>query len=308
MHPILFQTDGGFFIGTYGALIALGLLACVALAAWRARRHGISGDQIIDMTTVAVFFGFIAARVTFLFQNPDLVREDFLGALLSRNGFVFQGGFIGGVVSLALYVRWKKISPWFVGDLAAIGVPLAHAFGRFGCHFAGCCHGGACTVPWLAIQIPAFQMPDGSLAPNAYMSQLYDGTITSAADHSNPIWPVQLFEAGGLFLICGAILWWGLQRQRPAGLAFGIYLLSYGSLRFLLEFLRGDEGRGVYFNNLLSFGQILGITGIIAGVIVIMLRRNAAPTPLVAVPAPDPNVESGPSRPKRRSTGTGTGA
>src|SRR5690606_16370072 len=114
--------------------------------------------------------------------------------------------------------------------------------------------------------------------------QLAEGEVSALATHSNPIWPVQLFEATGLVLICASLLWWGIRKQRPAGLAFGIYLLSYGALRFGLEFLRGDEGRGIYFNNMLSFGQILGLTGIIAGIVVIWLRRNAAPTPFAEIP------------------------
>jgi len=47
-----------------------------------------------------------------------------------------------------------------------------------------------------------------------------------------------------------------------------IFLMYYGLSRFLIEFLRGDEDRGMYFNGLVSTGQVVMIGFFVAGVLV----------------------------------------
>lgn len=60
--------------------------------------------------------------------------------------------------------------------------------------------------------------------------------------------PVQLLEAISLFLIAL------YQRKHPS---VSYYLISYGIIRFLLEFLRGDTLRGVY--GAMSFSQYVSL-------------------------------------------------
>ncbi|MCL1952665.1 MAG: prolipoprotein diacylglyceryl transferase, partial [Oscillospiraceae bacterium] len=121
-----------------------------------------------------------------------------------------------------------------------------HACGRVGCFCAGCCYGR--EAAWGI----AFTHAPG--APNGV-----------------PLVPVQLFEAGFNLLLMAAILIFKPERRRP-GLLLPLYLAAYAAARFVLEFFRGDSGRGVL---LLSTSQWISLLVILPAAIALFLRRNA---------------------------------
>lgn len=278
MHPILIQLSDSFFIGTYGVLIALGLLAAVLASAWRGARIGISSDAVWDMATICIFAGFGGARIVYILQNFREFLDAPMRLLLSREGFVFYGGLGGATLGCLYYLRRMKIDKWLMSELVAVALPLAQAFGRLGCHFAGCCFGSVCGDHPLGIHVPLFQRADGEYIPNAFVDQVSRGVIPPEATSSLAVWPVQLMEALGLYAIAGAIAWFFWRKARPTGMAFGTYLLAYGILRFCVEFLRGDEVRGLYFGGTISFSQLVSIGVLAAGVVVLKMRAGAAAT------------------------------
>lgn len=138
----------------------------------------------------------------------------------------FLGGLAGGLLSYWLLMKFalKRTNQEIRQslDVVIVGVVLAHAFGRIGCFFAGCCHG----IPseWFGVAFP-----DGS-----YSSQLY-GIGTKVI-------PTQLLESAFLF----GLFFFLDRNQKTKGHEFPTYLLAYGLWRFALEFLRGDD-RGAVF-------------------------------------------------------------
>ncbi|MCC6545834.1 prolipoprotein diacylglyceryl transferase [Candidatus Sumerlaeota bacterium] len=277
MHPVLIRFSDSFFIGTYGLLIAVGLLAGAALASWLGKRRGLNPEIFFDLVFIAVAAGFLGARLLYIITEfPEFLKNP--GELIfSRTGFVFLGGFIGAAGACIFYIRRKRLDPWLIGDILMPALALAHGFGRIGCHFAGCCYGGECRVP-LGIQVPRITMPDGGLWPNAYADQVATGKINGMiAAHSLPIWPVQLMEATGLFLLTGFLVWM-IFRVFPRGVVLGTYLVLYAVLRFVLEYLRGDAERGLFFNGAISTSQILSIIMFAAG-LVILFRRGRSNSP-----------------------------
>jgi phosphatidylglycerol:prolipoprotein diacylglycerol transferase len=69
-------------------------------------------------------------------------------------------------------------------------------------------------------------------------------------------------------------------RKKFDGQIFGTYLFLYGIARFLIEFLRGDPGRGgAYFGGLLSGTQLISIGLVLIGGLIWYLR----PAPKVVV-------------------------
>ena len=93
----------------------------------------------------------------------------------------FQGGLIGGVVSFLivwnLYVfviapRTKikilqnnmNASISDALPIIPIGITIAHAFGRLGCTFAGCCH-GAETDAWYGIWMYTVEFGHAKVVP-----------------------------------------------------------------------------------------------------------------------------------------------
>lgn len=303
MHPILFELSNGFFLGSYGVMIALGLLACAFVARIIGRRRGMSTDNVFDLLFVAVASGFLGARIFYIVLNFGEFLERPLDLLLSRTGFVFQGGLITAVPACLWFLRRKGLQVWAVSDVAAVAIPVAHAFGRIGCHFAGCCFGGTCELP-LAIRVPRWQLADGTPVPNAWYDQHLKNVVPLEALWSEPIWPVQLIEAAGLALLAGGLWWWHASGRRPVGILFAWYLLLYGALRFSVEFLRGDLERGVFFGGALSTGQLISIGMVAVGAWWWHMRRRATTEDIPAPPAGDaPAAEGdgGPTRPQRRS-------
>jgi len=79
--------------------------------------------------------------------------------------------------------------------------------------------------------------------------------------------PSQLYEAGLEGLLLFAVLWWYSSRPRPRLAVAGLFLLIYGSARFLVEFVRvPDEQIGYLADNWLTEGQVLSAPMILAGI------------------------------------------
>src|SRR5690606_29412368 len=115
----------------------------------------------------------------------------------------------------------------------------------------------------------------GEVWQNAFYDHLAADLVPMDAIRSLPIWPVQLMEAGALFFLTAALVVLGMRPIRK-GLILGVYLTAYSILRFGLEFLRGDEGRGVYFDNMLSTSQIISFALFFAGIAVIATSKKRA--------------------------------
>ena len=102
-----------------------------------------------------------------------------------------------------------------------VGVVLAHAFGRIGCYFAGCCYG---------IPTESFL---GVVFPYGHAHTAFPGIA---------LFPTQLFEAAflfALFIVLNVV-------KKVENKEVEVYLLGYGLWRILLEFIRGDD-RGSFF-------------------------------------------------------------
>lgn len=296
MHPILIEFPNGFFIASYGAMIALGLLAAMAAGAIRGKPHGLGFDQIADLGISAIVGGLIGGRLLYIIQNFGEFVQDPVGIIFSRTGFVFLGGLLGGVAGCLWYIRRKRLDIWAVAEIAAVSVPVGHALGRIGCHLAGCCYGGLCQISSLAIRVPAHRTPTGEPIPSAYWDQLESGLVQPPELWSQPVWPVQLMEASGLALIAAALWAWSATGRRPIGITFGFYLIAYAFLRFGLEYLRGDVARGLYFGGLVSLSQMLSLPVLVAGIAVVAMRWGKVPPASPAVPESDAGSKPKPRR------------
>lgn len=272
MQPILIQVTDNFFIGTYGLMIVLGMVLAVGLSILLGRRRGLPSEIFFDLLFIAVIAGFVGARLLYILTDlPGFFREP-MAYILSRSGFVFLGGLIGATIACAVYLRRKSLPFWRTADTLVPGLAVGHAFGRVGCHYAGCCYGGVCPGP-LGLEVPRVDLPDGTIWPNVYLEHVAEGLIPESAGHSLPVWPVQLMETGGLLLLAGLMVLYFLRRP-PMGMVFGVYLVGYSILRFILEFLRGDEIRGFIIEGVLTTSQGLSVLLLAAGIHVLVVRRR----------------------------------
>ncbi len=230
MHPILFKA-GAFCIYTYGVMVALGALLAGTLCVRHAQREGISREKMTDLIFWILLGGIVGARLFYVMLHLDYFsRYPLEIIMIHKGGLVYYGGFIFGTLTGIFFSRRVLLPLLTTMDLIAVYVPLAHAFGRIGCFFNGCCYGTP-TESFLGVTFP---------------------------NHFVKVLPTQLIEAL-LLVVVFIFLARGYSRRRFEGQIFALYLMAYGVLRFNLEFIRGDTlpvaGPFTVFQ-LISFGLL----------------------------------------------------
>jgi phosphatidylglycerol---prolipoprotein diacylglyceryl transferase len=252
MFPVVGHLHG-VALHSYAIAIVVGYGLC-ALALHRSSRlTGIPFLRALDASFLCVALGFLGARLAFYLTVHDgsFWAE---ASIFSGGGLVFYGGFISAILGCVIFSRWYRLSPLSLLDALAPGLAIAHGLGRIGCFLAGCCHGSATNLPWGI----------------ALGSSMVDARLRGL-----PLHPVQLYEAAGLLFIFFFTMRI-LAKKGRAGTASLFYLGAYASLRFVLEFFRGDGIRG--FWGPLSTSQWISLVllfGLLAwGLIVRGIRRN----------------------------------
>ena len=250
MYPIAFHI-GNFAVHWYGIFIGIGFLVAFGLLMRIKAYAGLTSDQIYNIAMIALFAGVIGARIFYVVQFWEQFSGRGLLAILNvhEGGLVFYGGFILAFTAECIYAKWptvrrllgmkekqpadgsgprKDISILALLDILGPAMALAHAFGRISCFMQGCCFGRPAPQGFPF----AVCFPEHSPAAYRYPSLLAGG--------SEPVFPVQLFESAGNILMC-AVLLLLLRKRKYAGTVGGVYLILYGVMRFLIEFMRGDH-------------------------------------------------------------------
>jgi len=263
VFPQLFHI-GSFAVPTYGVLVALGVLIGLWISVRNSERQGIKAEYAWDFGIAVVLAGILGSKILYILvdlhtymQHPG---EIFSLATLQAGG-VFSGGLIGAFVVAWWFLRKHQMPALATCDAFAPGLAMGHAIGRLGCFAAGCCFGKPTDHFW------------GVTFTNPLAQQLVGTPLNQALQ------PTQLIESGAELIIF-SILTWMFARKKFDGQIFGAYLFLYGIARFLIEFLRGDPGRGgPYFGGALSGTQLISIGLVLAGGLIWYLR----PAPKVVI-------------------------
>jgi phosphatidylglycerol:prolipoprotein diacylglycerol transferase len=249
VHPEFIRL-GPLDIHTYGVLVAIGFMVGLAVAAWRARREGIDPEQITDLSAWLIVSGMLGGKLFHIlfFWNDFLYGWHQEGIRSLREGFVFYGGFIVASLTAVVYTTVKKLPFFRMADIFAPSIALGHAFGRLGCFFNGCCYGKFCLLPW-AVKFP----------PPHPMAGI-------------PVHPTEIYEVlGDLAIFAGLSAVY--RHKRADGQIWWLYVLSYGVLRFIVEFFRGDYV--TYYFGVFTLGHLMGMLMIVvAAVALVQLPRR----------------------------------
>ena len=152
-------------------------------------------------------------------------------------------GALAGGIPAALITRIPYLT---LADLASIGTPIGLFFGRCANFVNGELWGAVTDAPW--------------------------GVVFGGAAGPLPRHPSQLYEAllEGLVLFVVLYLLSRKVPPRPRGTLFGLFLVLYGSFRFLVEFVRQPDAQlGYLWGGWLTMGQLLSVPLIVAGVVVL---------------------------------------
>ncbi len=235
---------GSFGIHWYGLMYLLGFLAVLLLGRFQIRHKpwfGWTNTMLDD----ALFYGalgtILGGRIGYIlfYQFGHFLSNPLEIFAVWQGGMSFHGGFLG--VLIAMYFFNKKYGqPWLrIMDFVAPLVPLGLGAGRIGNFINGELWGRATHSSF------------GMIFPQ----------VDNIARH-----PSQLYEFAleGIALFC--ILWWFSRRQRPVGAISALFLIGYGSFRFLAEYTREPDSYLGLLQLGLSMGQWLSLPMILIGI------------------------------------------
>lgn len=216
---------GGFFVPTYGVLVAIGFLAGLWIVRRLAARVPLNDEKITNLVIYCALAGIVGAKLfMFLFDWNAFIANprDFLSLSTLQAAGVYQGGFLLALAFAIFYIRRHGLPLLTTLDIFAPGIAIGHAFGRVGCFAAGCCYGIECERSWAVkfTNLEAYKMTGVPL--------------------NIPLHPTQLYEATFNLALAGLLYWLFNRRPRP-GIVFAAYLCLYSTFRFGVEFLRHHE-------------------------------------------------------------------
>jgi len=267
MHSVLFSI-GPLTIHTYGLCMAIGFLASWQMAVWLCRRTGQNADRLTALVTWLMLASIIGARIAYVWEHWT---AEFADAPLSvlrfdQGGLMFYGGLIGAALVLFVYAKVTRSHLFLTTDLILAVVPLGHAFGRIGCFMHGCCYGKMTQTCW------GVSFPKGS---PAWWEQAYatPPLIPQTATCSLPVIPTQLIESAANFALFILLFTLYPKKYHARGYITGCYLMSYATLRFCVEFLRGDPRLAV---GPFSIGQVISLSIFLGGLFCLAYARRYA--------------------------------
>ena len=130
--PVAF-TVFGKDIYWYGIIIASGFLLAVLYMLHRAKDFGVTQDDVLDMILWAAPIGVVCARLYYCIFYWELYEDDPISMLyIWEGGLAIYGGIIGGVITLLVVAKVKKIPAPVLLDLAGMGVIIGQCIGRWG--------------------------------------------------------------------------------------------------------------------------------------------------------------------------------
>lgn len=255
LDPVLLQL-GPFALHWYSlaylAGIVLGWLYLVRLTrdSDSPLGHG-DADELVTWATLGIIVGGRLAYI--LFYNPAEYLANPLSAFaLWHGGMSFHGGAAGVGLAIFLYCRKRQLNWLRVLDYVAMCAPIGLMLGRIANFINGELWGRPTTLPWGII------FPDGGPLAR-HPSQLYEAAL------EGPI----------LFLVLWAAYHFTDARRRP-GVLTGTFVLGYGIVRFLVEFVREPDQQLIAFVQAtgLHMGQWLCVPMILGGAALIVAGRR----------------------------------
>lgn len=249
LDPVAFSI-GPFAVRWYGIAYVLGFLFAGVLM-WRlAKRWKLRFDSDALLTIICcVIVGLIlGARIGYclFYGNGYYLSHPVEILAFNQGGMSFHGGLIGALLSGIVAAKLTGIPYLTLADLGAIVAPIGLFLGRCANFVNGELWGDFTDLPW--------------------------GVVFGGAAGQMPRHPSQLYEA----LLEGVLLFiilFALSRKQPPrsrGTFLGVFLICYGTFRFLIEFVRQPDAHiGYLWGGWLTMGQVLSVPLMIAGAIVL---------------------------------------
>jgi len=161
---------GPLQLPTFGLMVALALITAAYVLQADFDRRGMNADAF-TMITVAGLLGILGAKLYHLLETPAEFFANPLPLLLSRYGFAWFGGFLGGFGTI-LVMGWQaKLPMWNFLDACSPAASFGYAIGRIGCFLSGDGdYGKPTSLPW-GMSFPNGVVPTTDrVHPHLYMN------------------------------------------------------------------------------------------------------------------------------------------
>ncbi|MEY4744619.1 MAG: hypothetical protein RL272_564 [Candidatus Parcubacteria bacterium] len=239
---------GPLHIQVWGLFVAAGLVAATLVGRREARRRGSDPEAFTDFASWIIVCALIAARLFHAYvYEPAIYLADPLKVFrVWEGGMSSYGGFIGAAVGALAFAKRRRIAFRAYADVACYAFPLGYGIGRIGC-FLIHDHPGTLSQSLLAVQYPGG-------------SRLDHGLLLSLLGF-------------GLFAAFAVLNGRRAATKKADGGFLPLLMLSYGAVRFVLDFYRAYDLPGSdvrYFS--LTPAQYGSICVVVAGAYLLFRR------------------------------------
>ncbi|MQA98772.1 MAG: hypothetical protein GEU78_00525 [Actinobacteria bacterium] len=291
-------------ISPHGIGIAVGYLVGAQLMVRRARGRDGSPDEADIWNTLfwALLGAIVGARVGYVLGHVPEVTDngsDWLGLFrVWEGGISLIGGITGAVLFGLPYMVRHRMGVWRTLDLAVPGLALGIVIGRIGDLVIGD-HLGKPTdflLGWKCLGDVT-----GNRSPTSeafYREALERGDPPSLGCFDLTLHQTALYDLFSTLLLLGVLLWLG-RKARNLGFLTLVFVIWYGAMRVITDFLRVDR-------------RYLGLTGsqlmtLAVGLLALYLLARYRGAPPRARRGPPKEAERPPAPPRRDgSTEDGT--
>lgn len=129
-------------IGSWPALIAIGILVGILAQTALLARAGIGADRALLIDLVALVAGLVGAKLWYVALRPGAWRERI------AEGFSIDGSIVAGPLAGVLLLLVMGLPIPVVLDASTPAFLIGMAIGRLGCFFTGCCAGRCTRARW----------------------------------------------------------------------------------------------------------------------------------------------------------------
>lgn len=256
MYPILLEL-GPVTIFSLWIFIGIGFFAALLMLMKLIKKNRLSLAFLADHSLAIFFGGLVLSRLFFVIRNYQLYfYENGWNALfqvldLRDKGLSVWGGYAGIILTLMFFCHKNGENKLKWLDVTLVSILCGMIFGNIGTFLDGTNYGNETSLPW--------------------------GVLIESSLYAVPIHPVQIYAA-----IYNAILCFVLFRLfsdkigKHEGNISIIAAGSYGLLRFIDEFFRGDESNIIIG---LREAQIYALlTVIVSGILWYVRHRKKSAT------------------------------
>jgi phosphatidylglycerol:prolipoprotein diacylglycerol transferase len=235
---------GPLSVSPHGLGIAIGFFIGAQLMVRMARPvDGLDEGDIWNTLFYCLIGSIVGARLAYVIGHFSEVTDggdDLLGVFkVWEGGISLLGSIIGAVLAGLPYLRKHKMGFWRMADLAAPGLALGIAVGRIGDLIIGD-HLGKRTDFFLGWRCLGEAGGPAARSADAYQQAVAGGNPPSLGCFDVTVHQTALYDFISSWILFGVLLWLAHRTQRR-GLLAVTFVIWYGAMRFITDFLRVDK-------------------------------------------------------------------